>query len=292
MTAPAIRVELQGGFGNQLFQAAAALAVARRIDGRLQFETRRFRSTSLRGYGLAPFPHGAEIFNTQANAFQRLRRRAGKILPLAALRQPEGWRGRVLDEAGYAYDARIEDLRDSCYLRGYFQSWRYFADCAGHVRALFDPAQAASDSAKTFACALGPRALSIHLRAGDFLKDPAAYEFHGVLDRDYYHRAIALARAQRAPERIFCFSDNSAHARALLAHVPDVTFVEGFNQFDDMYLMSRAGSQIIANSTFSYWSAWLAAQDDPFVIAPKAWVAPRIPPLDIRDLYPPGWIQL
>jgi len=292
MSAPSIRVELRGGLGNQLFQAAAAFALAKKLNGKLQFEVSNFRSSSLRGYALEPFAPGAEIFNSSRSLAFRGLRQVTKILPLPLAIAPQ-WHGTILQERSYAYDERIEQVRGDCFLRGYFQSWRYFQDCAAEIRRVFAPEMAASQQAKEFVARISPQSLSIHVRAGDFLKNPIANEVHGTLTRDYYERALKLACAARPVDQLLCFSDNASFAREMLQGLGDISFVEGFSQHDDMYLMSRAQSHIIANSTFSYWSAWLDDRADPFVIAPRAWLTPReLKKIYIGDLYPPNWIML
>ncbi len=292
MNAPRIRVELRGGLGNQLFQAAAAYSLAKRIDARLQFEVSNFRSASLRGYALQPFAHGAEIFNSPRSLPYRALRQLAKLAPSGILKVAPDWDG-IFEEQSYAYDARLETLQGDWFLRGYFQSWRYFNDCAAQIRQTFSPLIAASQAAKDYAANISPHSLSIHVRAGDFLKNPVANEVHGTLGRDYYQRAIKLARAARPCEQLLCFSDNTPFARDLLQGCGDITFVEGFSQHDDMFLMSCAQSHIIANSTYSYWSAWLDGRDDPFVVAPRAWLTERaLRETYIGDLYPPDWIML
>jgi len=290
MSTPRIRVELRGGLGNQLFQAATGYALAHRLQGKLELEVAHFRSVNLRGFGLAPYPHHAEIINSPRSPLFRALRQLAKHLPFKVA---PGWNGAIFEEQNYAYDERIETLSGDHYLRGYFQSWRYFDAIADDIRRIFDPAQVASQQALDFASSIKPNALSIHVRAGDFLKDPVVNEVHGTLPADYYQRAIKLALAARPVDQLLCFSDNMPVAREVLQSFNNITFVEGFSQYDDMFLMSRAHSHIIANSTFSYWSAWLDGRDNPFVIAPRAWLTPReLKKTYIGDLYPTDWIML
>jgi hypothetical protein len=293
MSGPCIRVELRGGLGNQLFQAATGFALARRLTGELEFELASFRSASLRGFGLEPFPHGARIINSPRSLSFRLLRKVSKIVPAGAWTVAPGWGGPIFEEQGYAYDDRIEALQGDHFLRGYFQSWRYFNAQKGDLLRIFNPGQVASPKAREFAAIMSPHALSIHVRAGDFLNNPVAKEVHGTLPPDYYQRAIKLACTARRVDQMLCFSDNMSVARDILRDHANVIFVEGFSQYDDMFLMSSAKSHIIANSTFSYWSAWLDGRDDSFVIAPRAWVTPReLKKTYIGDLYPADWILL
>lgn len=291
---PVIRVELRGGLGNQLFQAATGYALARRLNGDLQFDVSSFRAGASRGYALEPFGHGATLVKEARGPARRLLRRLGKAFPGDILKRPSGWRGRMLTEQGYAYDPRIETVSGDCFLRGYFQSWRYFADHDAAVRAAFDPEAAASARARAFAAESGDY-LAVHVRAGDFLQDAKINAVHGVLPADYYLAALELARSERPAPRTLVFSDNVEAARRLLAAETHsaLTFVEGFSAVDDLYLMSRGRGHVIANSTFSYWSAWLDGSPTPFVVAPKAWLSPEaLKTTDISDLYPSRWTLL
>ena len=290
---PLIRVELRGGLGNQLFQAAAGFSLARRLGGRLQFELTHYKTGALRSFAIDRFQHGAELIQTKRTPLQRLRRRIGKMLPGPFFKEGPGWHGRVLEERDYAYDPRILEITGDCYLRGYFQSWRYFEDCADTLRQAFDPATGASEQARSMADAYIGHTLAVHVRVGDFLQVSKANSVHGTLPAGYYRDALALARAARNISRVLVFSDNIDVARQLVPNGADVDFIEGFSAHDDLYLMSRAHSHIIANSTFSYWSAWLDGRTDPFVIAPRAWLSPEaLKKTYIGDLYPQGWILL
>lgn len=288
-----VRVELRGGLGNQLFQAAMGLSLAKRLQAQLQFELCAYRSESLRGFALTPFSHGADLINTKRSPAGRVLRHLSKVLPNGWLSVAPNWRGSILQEHDYAYDERIEHVSSDCYLRGYFQSWRYFAKDPGLIRRAFDPAQAASPAARDYAASMGDNALSIHVRVGDFLQNKIANEIHGILGADYYERALQVARKAGYGDRLFCFSDNPWHARKLLGDYKGITFVEGLSQYDDLFLMSGARGHIIANSTFSYWAAWLDGKTDALVISPRAWLTPKaLKTTYIGDLYPPGWIML
>ncbi len=290
---PVIRVELQGGLGNQLFQAAAGFVLSRQLNGCLQLDLSRFRPGRARSYALQLFAHDAELVHASQNRVQSLLRQLGKALSGKLPKTPQGWRGAVFEERSFGYDPRIRTVEGDCYLRGYFQSWRYLDAYAQEVRKAFDPFAGASDRARDLSAELGAGSLAIHVRAGDFLKDPKTNAVHGVLPAEYYRSALSRVRASRPVSRIFVFSDNLPVARTLLADEPDVTFVEGFSAHDDLYLMSRADSHIIANSTFSYWSAWLDARPDAFVIAPHAWFTEEeLKKTSIADLYPPSWVRL
>lgn len=287
---PVIRVELKGGPGNQLFQAAAAYALALRLHGRLQLDVTRYRRGAMRSYGLDAFNHGGEEISAPPNILRRLARRIVKTLPGGRELAPPDWQGDVFTERYQSYDERINSISNDCYLRGYFQSYRYFLGVEEKLRAAFEPSKGASDAAKNFARKLGSDVIALHVRAGDFLSDSKANAVHGTLPQEYYTHSLAIAREARPSAHVLAFSDNMDYAASILPH-DNITFVRGFSAHDDLYLMSCASSHIIANSTFSYFSAWLDASANPLIIAPKAWMSSKeLEKKNIQDLYPPGWI--
>ena len=139
-SAPTVLVQLHGGLGNQLFQAAAGLALADRMGARLMVDLARFRDRSLRGYALAPLPVGAQIWpGGGPGMIERLRARFDKARGGKGVRRPPGWRGKVHAEPHYHYDPAFEALsgdlsghlklhRDSFLegLRGQFQHFEFF----------------------------------------------------------------------------------------------------------------------------------------------------------------------
>ena len=259
----------------------------------MQFELFNYRSNGLRGYALTPFPHGAKIHTSKRTFSYRVRRKASKLLKFDSLQCAPDWPGLVFEERSYRYDERISEINGPAYLRGYFQSWRYFEEHAAELRNIFDPMRAASDAALRFAAEMGPHAIAVHVRAGDFLNAREANQTHGTLDWEYYDRALDVVRAAFPDTKLYCFSDNHDHARQLLGGQLGIVFVHGFSMYDDMFLMSRAASLVMANSTFSYWSAWLSHSADTMVVAPRAWLTPEaLARIDTRDLYPPKWIVI
>ncbi|MCA0401099.1 MAG: alpha-1,2-fucosyltransferase [Proteobacteria bacterium] len=291
-SAPIVRVELLGGMGNQLFQAAAGFALAKRLGAALEFDISRFRDQGARSYALDNLAHGARIAGNDLSPLARAQHRIIRTLTPKALRRPPGWRGVVFREASYAYDPRFEHLSGRVCLSGYFHSARYFDPVAAEVRRAFDLAQIASEKARAFARTLPPHALAVHARIGDF-KDEAFSATHGTLAARYYRDAIALARAARPVEEIFLFTDTPDAAQAMIPDDVSYRLVKGFSAADDLFLMSSAAHHIIANSTFSWWSAWMAPQLGSLVIAPRAWLTPQaLKKTYIGDLYPEGWVML
>ena len=116
---------------------------------------------------------------------------------------------------------------------------------------------------------------------------------HGVLDAAYYDRAVAHIHAQVPHARLFVFSDDPAAAREAATRWPGAEALAGTSAGDDLYLMSTARHHVVANSSFSWWSAWLDRRPGGLRIAPEAWFTPealRTRPID--DLIPQDWVRL
>ncbi len=285
-----VAVQLLGGLGNQMFQAAAGLALARRHGARLIFDVSRFRAKGLRAFALEPFGLDAEIRTGK----QGLASRAQAALGLKPRHQPDWWRGRFHRESGFAYDPAFETLQPPVMIAGYFQSERYFSSIGDEIARLFSPEKLACAKALQQAeCLAGDDSVALHIRRGDYAHDRNAAAVHGVLPENYYREAIRLVREQVPQARFFIASDDATTATNLAALVHGAQVLSGETAGDDLFLMSRCRHHIIANSSFSWWSAWLDRRPDGLRIAPQAWFTPealRTRPID--DLIPPDWVRL
>lgn len=290
-------MRLCGGLGNQMFQYAAGLAAAWRRGSEVKFDTEWFETTRLhqglelqRVFGLPlPEPSSAElrrVLGVCARPVVRrlLSRRSFQVLRPKAL----------VIEPHFHYWAGIEYLPDDVYLDGYWQSERYFSGIADTIRQQFrfieplEPRNAALiDEMQSFV------SVSLHIRRGDFVSDPRVRRVHGVDLSDYYPAAIATMVEKTAPERFYVFSDGPQWVQDNLKLPIPYTVVDhnrGAASYRDMQLMSACWHHIIANSSFSWWGAWLNPRPDKIVIAPRNWF--NVDDFDTRDLYCPGWIVL
>lgn len=283
-TAPTVRVRVVGGLGNQMFCAAAGMALAQRLSAALEFELYQFRESSAKTlpYELGPFDLPATL--VQSNDW-RYKSQAG---PYRWLRGITVWR-----QPGHHFDPQFEHLSGTVYLKGYFQSWRYFAPIAAKVRDAYDLRRAISEVGRVHAAAAqaaGQRAVAVHVRRGDYAQHQSRFT---LLHEDYYQRAIRLiARAVDRPQ-FFVVSDDLSAARSLFADRPDTTFVEGGTAFDDMHLIASCQHHIIANSSFSWWGAYLSRNEDGLTLAPRAWFSREVSlQTYVDDTYPDGWLLI
>jgi len=286
---------LTGGLGNQMFQYAAARALADRLDADLLLDTRAFaralarNAYTRRAYALAPFKLRARIA-TAADLkgwpvwVVETGMRLGFVRPLFH---------RWHFESGIRYDPSVRTLREPVCLVGYWQSERYFIDVADGIRADFTLAQPLGGAnAGLLDLARSDRSVGLHVRRGDFVSLNDAAQVHGLCSVDYYRRAIGMVR-NRFPEcRFLVFSDDPQWARAELPLDRSAVFAAGNEEHPerDLALMRACKHHIIANSSFSWWAAWLGYSPDQMVIAPAPWYASA--KLDARDLAVSRWAYI
>ena len=222
------------------------------------------------------------------------RRRVGRLLYHARL--PTVILGQYC-EPHFHYDPGFESLGPMTSLFGNFQSERYFGAITENLRASFSLREPPGDSAAVALGRIEASALpvSVHVRRGDYLK-PGTNETHGILDASFYRQALDRLESMVGRDaEFFVFSDDPSAAEQVLSFVPcsRLTHVCGnpARPWEDMVLMARCRHHVIANSSFSWWGAWLDRAPDKIVIAPRAWFAPAgLAKKDTRDLCPPGWI--
>jgi Glycosyl transferase family 11 len=293
-----------GGLGNQMFQYAAGKALAERHGVPLALDLSGFKNYALRSFLLDRLripevidsPAQAEPIQMPEINFARAKWKAriDRLLVKAGLPKltplPNEYR-----EPHFHYDSAFEALGPQTALFGYFQSERYFSFIADALRGWFAPreplgAAAAAALAKIEASRL---AISVHVRRGDYLI-PGTVEYHGILGEPYYREALARLEVGRDAE-LFVFSDDAAAAEQVLSFVPksQLVHVRGDPEcpWEDMALMARCQHHVIANSSFSWWGAWLNPSSDKLVVAPRAWFAPdELSRRNTGDLYSPRWI--
>lgn len=265
-----------GGLGNQMFMYAAGRAVALRRGVPLKLDLTHFGDYGLRRYEL-------DCLNIDVREAATARE----------LSQLAGF-GNIYREPEYfRFDPRVLDLPAPLYLRGYFQSFKYLAGIETVLRREFTlkALPTAQDQAVLDEIA-ATNAVMLHVRRGDYVSNPETLSVHGVCSLDYYRAALAEIRRRVQDPTIFVFSDDIYWVQKHLR--PDVpTIYVGHNRgdesFRDLRLMAACRHHIIANSSFSWWGAWLAAHPQQVVIAPDRWMT-RLYNLD--DLLPPGWTRL
>jgi hypothetical protein len=300
-----ITVSLIGGLGNQMFQYAAGKALAERHGVPLALDISGFRNYALRPFLLDRLLVPEAMTSAQAEPAEKpeenfmrakWKGRIDRLLAKAGLPKlaasPNEYR-----EPHFHYDPAFEALGPQTTLFGYFQSERYFISIAESLRDWFSPREPLDDAVAAALARIEASRLpiSVHIRRGDYL-NPGTAEYHGILDDTYYRDAlVCLGAGANQDAELFVFSDDLAAAEQVLNFVPKSrqVYVRGdpARPWEDLALMARCRHHVIANSSFSWWGAWLNRSPDKIVIAPRAWFAPNeLRSKNTEDLYPAGWI--
>jgi hypothetical protein len=276
-TNDAVCVELKGGLGNQLFQYAAGRALSLRLSCRLVLDITAFDAPpehiTQRSFMLDRFASGAET--------------------MPAL-EDLAWSDYV--QPSYTFDPAFNDLGRGTRLRGYFQSELFFASARETIRRELQLAVPLSPTAQTAATQIHSveNPVSIHVRRGDFVLDPATFAYHGICGPDYYERAVRVVRALCGDNpTFFVFSDDREAAREMLRHLSPLIMcaTPADRPWEDLILMSQCEHHIMANSSLSWWGSWLDPRPAKTVVAPRFWVSREASRnLNTTDLHPDGTI--
>jgi hypothetical protein len=293
-----ILAKLVGGLSNQMFQYAAALRLAAKHATSVGIDTSWFdhvpAGATPRTYGL----HNLRITGTRATHWQTigtngLRQTPVHELPVALYRVVRP-RYRLVRERHFHFDPDVLQLSDGVCLLGYWHSERYFADVAELVRNEFHFLNEPCDENALCAERLAQsNSVAIHVRRGDYASNPTTNAYHGLCGIDYYNQAVEYMQQRVSDPQFFVFSDDLDWARDNLTLGGDAEFVDhnhGDASQEDLRLMSLARHNIIANSSFSWWGAWLNQNESKIVVAPKRWV--NDPSINTSDLLPPAWIAI
>lgn len=293
-----IVAKIIGGLGNQMFQYAAGRALAARRGGDFAIDRGDFAVYRTHAYGLHNFalevadvPPALVPRPAGQGIWPRCRGRVRDLVDRVAGRPPL----TKVVEAGQTFDPAVAGLPDNVYLDGYWQSERYFADHADLIRADFAIRAAPSPENRRWLEMIGQgKAVSLHVRRGDYVTSAAANTVHGTCDLDYYDRAVADMRTRLGDPVFFVFSDDPAWVRDNLrfdgATHHFVANNDAATNYEDLRLMAACDHHVIANSTFSWWGAWLNPSPHKVVVAPARWF--RADGFDDRDLVPAAWVRL
>ncbi len=201
---------------------------------------------------------------------------------------------KIVRQAGdYAFDESYLMTQGEIYLDGYWQSEKYFAEIEGIIRRELIIQPAAVSKCSVAASLQGSQSVSLHVRRGDYVHNPIVRNVHPVCSATYYDQAVKYIAERVSNPHFFIFSDDIAWCRENLNFSYPVNFVTHqypVENYLDMYLMSKCCHHIIANSSYSWWGAWLNSNPDKIVVAPHQWFSD--PRLSSADIVPAGWVKL
>jgi hypothetical protein len=281
-----IIVNIYGGLGNQLFQYAAGRQLAEKHHTTLKLDIENYKTDKRRKYSLQHFNIKENFCTSFDKSIIKGKERIAKWINKKET-------GAIYTEPYPGFDKKMTELGDNTYLDGYWQSEKYFKAIEKIIRTECRVKEPLSGTNKIFADKIqSMNAVSLHVRRGDYVTDKNTNAYHGVCSLDYYQQAIARFTATLNDPCFFIFSDDMGWTKANLStgNYP-AEYIEhnaGANH-EDLRLMYLCRHHIIANSSFSWWGAWLSDYSNKKIIAPKKWFRA---PVTNDDLIPDGWITI
>ncbi len=197
----------------------------------------------------------------------------------------------IYEKAEYEYDATLFETREG-YLDGFWQTWKYMnsESIKERVRKQFAFVNPMPDQAEAYESGIKQtNAVAVHIRRGDYLELKEIYG--GICTADYYRRAMEEIRKSTEQPIFYFFSDDMEWTKQTFGIKDDYVFVDGkglWQDYTDMQLMSECKHQIMANSSFSWWAAFLNSHQDKKIICPAKWINQK----DTPDIYCEEWIRV
>jgi hypothetical protein len=281
-----------GGIGNQMFQyaAAKALCVKTGIPFKVHFDD-PYKDVN-RVYNLDVFKlevqHATKKEIQQFGPLAGIKKRIGDVLSLF------GKRNYFQEKEYFVFDDQFFACADGTYLYGFWQTEKYFKQIEAQIRNDFSfKISPSSANEKLIEQINNTEAVSVHIRRGDYVTVEKTNTVHGVCSLDYYQKAIDLI-VDKIPNAVFYFfSDDMDWVKVNMQIEQPSVYVDindDAHNYEDLRLMSYCKHNIIANSSFSWWGAWLNNSPSKIVIAPQKWA--NVEGLKTQDLIPETWIRL
>ena len=282
-----------GGLGNQMFQYAAGRALALRLGAELRLDLSWFASTAKRLFMLNAFPNINVPVATEQEIESLAYAPCGLFCRLLRRRQ---YAKNYVAEPHYAYWDGFRKIIAPAYLSGYWQNELYFKDVTDTIRWDFTFPSLPKDTAEiTDRIQVPNNVVAVHIRRGDYTSNSETNQIHGLCSPEYYCKALKTVADRVTCElELFLFTDDPVWVRenfdtqgmsATVMDFPDhIT-----SPWHDLHLMLLCKHHIIANSSFSWWGAWLS-EGNGMTIAPKQWFAEKS--LTQNSPVPMSWITL
>lgn len=292
-----VLIKLQGGLGNQMFQYAFANVLAKKNETKVVLDDSIY-SFKEKKEGYTPRNFQLSIFNNEYVFAQKkdislftnlsLVHRIKKRLKLNYRKK--------FNEPTFEYSSEANSLQSPVFAVGYFQSFKYFTGFENYIRDLFvfPTNKLSKETIDLIQILKNENTIAVHVRRGDYVTDEVTNQFHGCCSLEYYTEAISLIVSQIENPIIVFFSDDSEWVKENFKNPTfDKMFIDhnkGIDSWIDMFLMSICGHNIIANSSFSWWAAWLNSNPQKKVIAPKKWFQSK--EIDMNSIIPKEWLMI
>lgn len=285
--------KLYGGLGNQMFQYATGKSIALQNNTQLLLDISFYGNQNLRQFEIGQYKINASVALDEqiesvigSNFYFRKLQRKFSFLSF--------WKNYISEKQFGVYQRISSSKTKTIYLDGYWQSEKYFETIREILVDEFTPIAQLSESCVIYLNnILKTESVSIHIRRGDYVENVHTNSVHGICDLNYYIQAIAYIRERIVNPKFFIFSDDIEWCKANLSFIKNTVFVENTESaIEDLELMRHCNHNIIANSTFSWWGAWLNQNENKIVIAPKKWFLDIDLERQASDLIPKDWVKV
>lgn len=288
-----IIVKLAGGLGNQMFQYATALALAIKNNTNLKIDLTTFYLDKYRKYELGYFKVSAPTIYPYPKVIYRIAKKllTNNINSKMPFFPPYGH--HVLRERSFSFNPIILEKSTNVFLDGYWQSEKYFSNIKHHLQKEYLLKYPLNGKLNSLEKEIRENnSVSLHIRRGDYISNPKNRDIYIVCSTEYYRNAIEYISSRIKNPKYYVFSNDMNWAKENLSKINNITFVEtyGAHAYEELYLMSLCKHNIIANSTFSWWGAWLNTNSHKIVISPKKWF--KDDNIDQKDLIPSSWNKI
>lgn len=288
-----IIVKLIGGLGNQMFQYALGRHLSQKNKVELKIDITGFESYKLHKYSLDAFNIKKILASkSEIDKFKKYQTRHGKKWFLYNKFIADN--SKYFQEKSFAFDPAVLKLNDDVYIDGYWQSEKYFKEIESTIRADFSFILNQGEKDLHISKLINNcNAVSIHIRRADYVTSATTNKTHGSCPIEYYEKAIDTVVEKINDPMFFVFSDDHNWAKQNIKNKYPIVYVNHNNSdynYQDMRLMASCKHNIVANSTFSWWGAWLNQNPNKIVVAPKKWFADASK--NEGDIVPPTWIGL
>lgn len=285
-----IIIKLSGGLGNQMFQYAFGRAFSVKNSIEFKLDISGYPKQTLRQYKLNNF-NIIENLATEED-LKKIKNPYGILSKIKRVI----WDQKILRQFHVGYEPELFKKQDETYFDGFFQNERYFIDIQEIIRKEFTLKYPMGESAKKSLELIqqSPTPISFHVRRGDYVLDEKTKKYHGGCSEEYYANALKLIKEGVENNiSVFVFSDDIEWVKKNIKINARTFYVSNdtIQDFEEIMLMSKCHHHIIANSSFSWWGAWLNNRSDKKVIAPKVWLA-RSKDKEHNNVVPNHWIRI
>ncbi|TYB31176.1 MAG: alpha-1,2-fucosyltransferase [Candidatus Mcinerneyibacterium aminivorans] len=286
-----IIVKLKGGLGNQMFQYATGKAVSILNNTELKLDkkwySRNKKQDTYRKYSLNIFNLNPEF----ATQYDIVRIKTKDIFyNLGSFLFLKKGKRFYLKERKDTFEKTILNRKEA-YLDGYWQSYKYFSGIKDSLHKDFKMNIKLTDENRDLKNEIeNSESVAVHVRRGDYISNEHIRKIFNVCDLNYYRKAMSYVSNNKLDPIFYIFSNDIKWTKKKFNNEYNLKFVEGNDAKVDFYLMKKCKNNIIANSSFSWWPAYLNRNKKKIVVAPKTWFKSENRSSENR--VPENWIRL